>query len=249
MSERSEVSEGGGADERHGTEDSASGAIGGGQPRDPGMPPMSFEQLVVNHVDLVWRTLRRLGVGSADVDDATQQVFLIANDKLTLIRPGSERSFLVAVAARVASHARRADQRRAAGREQLSFMEQGTVEDPEYLTLRLQAREMLDQVLEQMPAELRIVFVLFELEDLSVDDIAASLSLPRGTVATRLRRARVVFHEKAEALQASSQAQRANAHSKTGGSSSSARPVRHSTRPPDSSVSASQRGSLRREGK
>jgi RNA polymerase sigma-70 factor (ECF subfamily) len=52
-----------------------------------------------------------------------------------------------------------------------------------------------------MPPEIRVVFVLFELEDLSVDNIAEVLELPRGTVATRLRRARVLFAEASARLQ------------------------------------------------
>ena len=52
-----------------------------------------------------------------DVDDATQRVFLIANQKISKIQPGRERSFLVGVAARVASHARRAYHRREQGEQ------------------------------------------------------------------------------------------------------------------------------------
>jgi RNA polymerase sigma-70 factor (ECF subfamily) len=55
-------------------------------------------------------------------------------------------------------------------------------------------------VLDRMPEELRAVFVLFELEELSVDEIARLLTLPRGTAATRLRRSREVFHESAKAV-------------------------------------------------
>ena len=67
----------------------------------------SLRELVAEHLDFVWRSLRRFGVPPGDVDDAAQQVFLIANEKSGKIRRGSERSFLVGVALRVASHARR----------------------------------------------------------------------------------------------------------------------------------------------
>jgi RNA polymerase sigma-70 factor (ECF subfamily) len=68
------------------------------------------------------------------------------------------------------------------------------VPNPEELTQRLEDRELLDRVLDKMPEELRAVFVLHELEELSVDEVARLLSLPRGTAATRLRRSREVFH-------------------------------------------------------
>jgi RNA polymerase sigma-70 factor, ECF subfamily len=164
-------------------------------------PPASLKEMVESHLDFVWRSLRRFGVPSADVDDATQRVFLIANDKLDRIRTGSERSFLIGVAARVASHARRSYHRREAA--ELGFSTAPPPEgnpNPEELTQRREDRDLLDRVLDAMPAELRAVFVLFELEELSIDEMAALLTLPRGTVASRLRRAREVFHVQAKLL-------------------------------------------------
>lgn len=160
--------------------------------------PLALRQLVADHLDFVWRSLRRFGVPPADVDDATQQVFLIANDKLARIHPGSERSFLVGVATRVASHVRRSYHRREAAELRLSVNPHEATPNPEELTQRLEARTLLDRVLDTMPEELRAVFVLFELEELSIDQTASLLILPRGTVATRLRRAREVFHEQAK---------------------------------------------------
>jgi RNA polymerase sigma-70 factor (ECF subfamily) len=160
--------------------------------------PLALRNLVTEHLDFVWRSLRRFGVPAADVDDATQQVFLIANDKLSRINPGSERSFLVGVATRVASHVRRSYHRREAAELRLSVNPHEATPNPEELTQRLEARALLDRVLDAMPEELRAVFVLFELEELSIDQTASLLILPRGTVATRLRRAREVFHEQAK---------------------------------------------------
>jgi RNA polymerase sigma-70 factor (ECF subfamily) len=180
-------------------------------PSEPASNPPStvagapLRQLVVEHLDFVWRSLRRLGVLSGDVDDAAQRVFLIANQKLTQIQPGRERSFLVGVATRVASHARRAYQRREVGEQRWSTHPRESSPDPEELTQALEARALLDQVLDAMPEALRTVFVLFELEELSIDQVAQLLELPRGTVATRLRRAREVFHAQARLTKAQSE--------------------------------------------
>lgn len=152
-------------------------------------------KLVTDHLDFVWRSLRRFGVHEGDVDDASQRVFMIAGEKLAKIEQGRERAFLIGVASRVAAHARRGYQRRDLAEKRLSSDPRPPSLNPEELTQRLEAREMLDRVLDRMPAELRAVFVLFELEELSVDDIAELLTLPRGTAATRLRRSREVFHE------------------------------------------------------
>lgn len=168
----------------------------------------SLRELVSDHLDFVWRALRRFGVPPADVDDAAQQVFLIANEKSSRIQQGSERSFLVGVALRVASHARRAFERRSAVEQRFSSHPPPPNPDPEELTQRTEARQLLDRVLDAMHPDLRAVFTLFELEELSIEQIAALLKLPRGTVASRLRRAREVFHEQAQKLERATGARR-----------------------------------------
>jgi len=69
----------------------------------------------------------------------------------------------------------------------------------EQLDLR-RARALLDVVLNEMSDELRTVFVLFELEDMTMATIAELLHLPPGTVASRLRRARATFELEATKL-------------------------------------------------
>lgn len=159
-------------------------------------------KLVTEYVDVVWRSLRRFGVREADVDDATQRVFMIANEKLSKIEPGRERAFLIGIAARVASHARRSYQRHNQAEQRMSATLYASNPDPEELTQQLEARVLLDRVLDRLPQELRAVFVLFELEELSVDEIATCLGLPRGTAGTRLRRSRELFHQYATLLAA-----------------------------------------------
>jgi len=183
-----------------GSEDADDTANPGGEISHVTTAPIPFPKLVSGHLAFVWRSLRRFGVSSGDVDDAAQRVFLVAHEKLASIRPGSERSFLVAVAMRVASHTRRANQRREAA-QQRWFEAQSVAPAPEGPARRAEARDMLDRVLDKMPTDLRSVFVLFELEELTVDEVAALLRLPRGTVATRLRRARMVFREQAKLLE------------------------------------------------
>ena len=70
--------------------------------------------LVDDNFNFIWRYLRGLGVPESEVDDATQQVFVVASQKVASIEPGSERSFLVGTAHGVAANARRADARRRA---------------------------------------------------------------------------------------------------------------------------------------
>jgi RNA polymerase sigma-70 factor (ECF subfamily) len=151
--------------------------------------------LVANHHTLVWRCLRRLGVSESDADDASQQVFLVAHRRLTDIVPESERSFLLQTALRVAADFRRSQKRR---REEIGHdlpaLPDATA-NPEELLDRTRARAMLDRALDAMPGDLRMVFVLFEIEEMTMAEISNVIEIPAGTVASRLRRAREVFRQ------------------------------------------------------
>jgi RNA polymerase sigma-70 factor (ECF subfamily) len=150
-------------------------------------------QLIQEHFGFVWRLLRRIGVPESDADDAAQQVFIAAAQRLDDIRSGSERAFLFSTALHVGSRARRDRGRK---REDLGvdFDEQpASAPSPEELVDRRRARELLDALLEEMPLELRVVFVLYEIEQLTSAEIAEVVGVPLGTVASRLRRAREDF--------------------------------------------------------
>lgn len=178
-------------------------------PASPGLPRLTaraearLRQMVDAHFDFVWRSLRGLGVPAATADDSAQQVFWIAAQKLDVIVEGSERSFLFATARGIAANVRRGrarsrevqDEAALAGREDAG-------PNPEQLVASAQARVLLDTFLEALPDDLRTVFVLFELEGMSMVDMAEVLDLPAGTVASRLRRARESFQAAAKRFQA-----------------------------------------------
>jgi RNA polymerase sigma-70 factor (ECF subfamily) len=150
--------------------------------------------MVANHMDFTWRSLRRLGLSPDAADDATQRVFVVAHERLADIAPGCEKAFLFNTAVRVASTARRTYARR---REVLGGEEHFDVADPaphvDELLDRQRARALLEELLDQMAMDLRVVFVLFELEGMRTGEIAATIDVPEGTVASRLRRARAEF--------------------------------------------------------
>ncbi|MDF3068766.1 MAG: ECF-family polymerase sigma factor [Polyangiaceae bacterium] len=147
------------------------------------------------HLDFVWRCLRRFGVPAADADDAAQQVFLVAADKLADVPVERERAFLFATAARIAANARRSIRRRQSAYDNLSQAPEEPRVSQDELSDQLRARALLDQVMADMPEDLREVFVLFEIEEISIQDIATALDIPIGTVGSRLRRARQAFQQ------------------------------------------------------
>jgi RNA polymerase sigma-70 factor (ECF subfamily) len=156
--------------------------------------------LIDAHYDFVWRSLRRLGVAEGDIDDGVQRVFLIASRKITAIKAGSEPSFLFQTALRVAADIRRTLRRR----REVVIEDSGDAADPapgpEDLVDLRRARVCLDEILDLMSLELRAVFALFEIDQMTLTEIAELLGVPRGTVASRLRRARADFRARARRL-------------------------------------------------
>jgi RNA polymerase sigma-70 factor (ECF subfamily) len=142
----------------------------------------------------VWRNLRRLGVREADIDDAVQEVFVTLFRRASEIEVGKERGFLFRTCEFIALRARRtlARRRESAEADGLS-LETPASDSPDYALDRSQALARLDRALDQLEDELRSVFVLYELEEMTMNEIARLLEIPMGTVASRLRRARTTF--------------------------------------------------------
>jgi RNA polymerase sigma-70 factor (ECF subfamily) len=157
-------------------------------------------RIVGEHFDVLWRFLRRLGIAEGDVDDAVQEVVLVVARKLSQVSPDSERSFVLSTAFRVASSFRRTSQRRReVDDSELMHLESPDL-DPEALAEQQRLRRILQTVLDDLPIDLRAVFVLYELEEMTMAEIARSLDLPPGTVASRLRRSRETFEQLAAAV-------------------------------------------------
>jgi RNA polymerase sigma-70 factor (ECF subfamily) len=78
---------------------------------------------------------------------------------------------------------------------------------PEQIADRKQLRQMLDRILSSFHPDLRTVFSLYEIEELSMVEIAAALGIPQGTVASRLCRARAEFRQQVKALRALSESE------------------------------------------
>ena len=181
---------------------------GRGAAASPALAPTSAQALdlrtlFTKYYGSIWRLLRRLGVQTAQLDDATQEVFWVAARRKSDIQAGSEHSFLYGVALRVAaqeSKKQRASQPLADSEALPQIVDLGP--SPEEQLVARQARELLDDVLDALPPELRVVFVLFELEGLEVREIAALQQVPVGTASSRLRRAREEFSALSKRLRA-----------------------------------------------
>lgn len=161
-------------------------------------------RLVRREFSFIWRLLRRLGLSEHDADDGAQQVFLVASKRIDSIKLGSERSFLFGTALRVASRLRKNQSKQPSIDVATLDTHQDPGPSPDEMADRRRARQVLDGILEEMHDDVRIVFVLYEIEELTMAEIATALSVPPGTIASRLRRAREIFAEKVGSLRATS---------------------------------------------
>jgi RNA polymerase sigma-70 factor (ECF subfamily) len=161
---------------------------------------LRLRALVDRYIDFVARVLRNAGTPEAEVDDDVQRTFIAVSNRLDDVRPEAEKSFLLQTALRMAAHARRTLARRREVHDSDAQLRIQVPVQTEQLLDQKRARELLDQVLETMTPDLRMVFVLYELEELSMIEISSALEIPQGTVAARLRRARADFRERVRAL-------------------------------------------------
>jgi RNA polymerase sigma-70 factor (ECF subfamily) len=156
-----------------------------------------FEQVYDDHVDLVWRALRRFGVLESALEDATQDVFLVVHRRLHEFEGRSSLStWLYGIAVGVARNHRRTRRRRPEHSQdgvEDEMVAPGT--SPERRAQDAEAMRLLDRLLAELDPDKREVFVLAELEELTAPEISAALELNVNTVYTRLRAARAAFEQ------------------------------------------------------
>jgi RNA polymerase sigma-70 factor (ECF subfamily) len=152
--------------------------------------------IVGEHAGFVWATLQRFGVREPDLEDLSQEVFLAVHARLATYDPQARiTTWLYGICLRVASNYRR----RAYVRRELPVAEPPDQDEsspgqsPEDAAMTRQARERLDAMLNELDLDKRAVFVMFEIDGLSCDEIAAIAGVPVGTVYSRLHAARKAF--------------------------------------------------------
>jgi len=168
----------------------------------PGNPRVGVERLFREHAEFVASFLHRLGVPEADVDDTVQEVFTVAYRKGGF-EPGraTARSWLGAIAVRAASTRRRTLRRRREVFDPSGVAEpEGSAIAPQHVLEARQALQRVERAIATLDVKLRVVFVLFEMEDEDCQAIATALDLPLGTVYSRLHAARKRFTEAHTAL-------------------------------------------------
>jgi RNA polymerase sigma-70 factor, ECF subfamily len=151
------------------------------------------------HLEFLCRSLRSLGVQEEAVEDAAQDVYVVVHRRAHDFRGEAHpRTWLFAVARRVAWNYRRAARRREARLVATSFDEHDTAlhsadAGPLETVARRQAVELLDRLLEDTGDQARKLFVLVEVAGMTVGEAAEALSMNHNTAYTRFRTARPAF--------------------------------------------------------
>jgi RNA polymerase sigma-70 factor (ECF subfamily) len=158
---------------------------------------LSVTQVHERHGEFIWRTLHRMGVRPPLVEDVYQEVFLVVHRRLSTFNGQSAiTTWLYEICFRVAAgYRRKAHFRREELVHDWSELESVSSQTPSperQLVASRQAKQ-LERILDTMPLEYRVVFVMFEIEGLSSEQIAESVGAPLGTVYSRLYRARKHF--------------------------------------------------------
>lgn len=155
-----------------------------------GDQPPRLRALFAEHAPFVCRSLRRLGVAEADLDDMLQEVFLVVHQRLADYEERERtRSWLYSICKRVALAQRRKLSRR---RENVTC----ELPDGQTAATQLQSVEDLEalrlgqRLLALLSHEQREVFVLYEVEEMSMLEVAAALGCPLQTAYSRLYKAK-----------------------------------------------------------
>jgi len=172
----------------------------------------AFEELVNRYERRIWTLAKRMVRHQEDAEDVTQETFLTALEHLDELRD-EERfgAWLVQIATRHAirvleRHNRLPTQSLDELTEEADGDEEGTIphpefiadwrENPEELLMRAETRQLIEQALNELPEKYRLVFLLRDVEGLSVKEMAEVLGISEANVKVRLLRARLQLREK-----------------------------------------------------
>lgn len=154
----------------------------------PQKPPDLSEIFRANG-PFVYRALRRLGVREADMDDACQEVFIVVHRRFGDFEGRSSlRTWLYGIAVRVASAFRRRAHNKRETMESSPDAEGGDNAETDYQ--KRQLLQMLDEALSTLDDDKRAAFVLYEVEELTMAEVAEALGCPLQTAYSRLTVAR-----------------------------------------------------------
>jgi len=150
------------------------------------------------HHEAVARFIARLSSrGSGEVDDLVHDTFLAAHSAAPRFRGGSTvKTWLLGIASNVVRHSLRSRGRRLALADAITRLTQEPVAPPDATLQASELRSAVAEAIASLPHDLRVVFVLCDLEELSGAEVAAAVGIPEGSVYRRRHEARRALRER-----------------------------------------------------
>jgi RNA polymerase sigma-70 factor (ECF subfamily) len=167
----------------------------------------AFEKMMRQHNGKLFRVARAILKDDAEAEDALQDAYVDACQHIGEFRGGSRLStWLTRIVINQSLMRLRKHKRsrivvplRDASAADIEDVEADVAdersESPPGAALRAEIRRALERRIDELPIAFRTVFVMREVEDMTVEETAECLSIPTATVRTRLFRARVLLRE------------------------------------------------------
>ncbi|HEY8826361.1 MAG TPA: RNA polymerase sigma factor SigE [Jatrophihabitantaceae bacterium] len=159
--------------------------------------PPTWDEVVREHASRVYRLAFRLSGNRADAEDLTQETFVRVFKSLAEYTPGTFEGWLHRITTNLFLDMVRRRQRirfdalpEDAG-DRLASRESG----PETTYDEMHLDPEIQRALDELPADFRVAVVLCDLEQLSYEEIAATLGIKVGTVRSRIHRGRVLLRQ------------------------------------------------------
>jgi RNA polymerase sigma-70 factor, ECF subfamily len=159
--------------------------------------PPTWDEVVREHADRVYRLAYRLSGNRADAEDLTQETFVRVFKSLAEYTPGTFEGWLHRITTNLFLDMVRRRQRIRfdALPEDAGDRLAANTAGPEQAYAEMHLDPEVQQALDELPADFRAAVVLCDLEGLSYEEIAATLNIKVGTVRSRIHRGRVLLRE------------------------------------------------------
>ena len=159
-------------------------------------PPADFGEVYRTHLDFAWRSARRLGVPEHALDDAVQETFMVVHRKLGEFEGRSSlKTWIFGIIRKVVRDHRPKAGWKLASTEMLDRMAEPVEDGPLRSAANAEAGRRLARLLDKLDDQKREVFVLVDLEEMTVPEAAEAIGANLNTVYARLRAARRALGE------------------------------------------------------
>jgi RNA polymerase sigma-70 factor (ECF subfamily) len=153
----------------------------------------SFDELYAEYARFVWRDVMSRGVPRWAIDDVVQEVFVVVHRQLAAFESQSAMRAWLSIIVKQVSREHVRELGHAPLTQPLGANDASTLEGPAEAFEQKAVATLLDELLARMTEAQREVFIMHELEHMTVDEIASSLPANKNTVYARLRTARRIF--------------------------------------------------------